>query len=626
VTDFFGRLKDGGQEGFDNGKEGIVWSFPVANPDQITRIKLSPLSETGFNADRSRFCNATSDPDPVNQTFCPDPSPSPNVQLIQNTPQGCFPNQLHAAVIRGGRLYLPNICAQPEPPVRFNVNIQAVVHVVDVNAGLEAADRHVNLNAQITTETPPAEPTTSLGRLFGNDIVAIDSWAGGNFLIVSRGGNYVLRARLVNGKLDIGVPNVVRFKTGNIPTGVVVRNGLTAYVNNEVDRSVTILDLAANQTILPDVSSSAPPEPGSFDHGVLIGKLVFFTALGVPDNGLVGTQIRDINPLASRGKQSDNAWSTCASCHPAGLADGVTWMFPDGPRQTIPLDALYSKTNGAHDTRINNWSAARDSVTDFNNNSRGVQGGCGFASDDFAVAPNTCNPLGAPAPLPAANPAIYDHGISEGASEALDLETLWAQTVRPLNLPKPAANAAAREAGAGVFEGRCASCHGGPKWTKSQVLYLDNPALDNAFAAGGIARDTGLTVTANQSVQYQDSTVDTGILKFLEDIGTFITTNPTDIEIRGAGAAIGSRSLGGLGFNVPALLSTAYHAPYFHDGAAQTLEQVLELHALEGGTIQSVLNATERTNVLAFLRALDGRTALFESDADIFKDPFRDLP
>ncbi len=622
MTDFYGRLKVGGQEGFDNGKEGRVWTFPVANPGAITEIKLSPIADTGFTADRSRFCNATADPDPVNQTFCPDTSPAPNLQLIQNSPQGCFPNQLHAAVIRGRRVYLPNICAQPEPPVRFNVNVQAAVHVVDVTSGLEATDRHVNLNAQIRDEAAPSDPTASLGKLFGNDIVAIDSWAGGNFVIVSRGGNYVLRAKLVNGKLDIGLPNVVRFPTGNIPTGIVVRNGQTAYVNNEVDQSITILDLAASQTILPDVSSSRPPTPGSFAHGVLLGKLVFFTALGVPDNGLVGTQIRDIKPLEDRGKQSENAWSTCASCHPAGLADGGTWLFPDGPRQTIPLDALYSKINGAHDTRINNWSAVRDSVTDFNNNSRGVQGGCGFASDDFAVAPNACNPAGSPT-LPAQNPAIFDHGLSQGASEALDFETLWAQTVRPFNMPKPVRTATAREAGKGVFEGNCASCHGGAKWTKSQVVYLNNPALDEA---GGVARDPGLTLTANQAVSYQDADFDSGILKFLEAIGTFITTNPVDIEIRGAGAAIGTRSLGTLGFNVPALLSTGYHAPYFHNGAAQTLEQVFELHALDGGTIQNVLSTAEQTNLLAFLRAIDGQTSLFESDTDIFKDPTRDLP
>ena len=175
--------------------------------------------------------------------------------------------------------------------------------------------------------------------------------------------------------------NVVRFKTGNIPTGIAVR-GRFGYVNNEVGHSVSILDLNSNgNTVAFNVPSSEPPKPGTHEHAVLLGKLVFFTALGVSDNGLVGQQIRAIDPLLFRGKQSNNAWSTCGSCHPAGLSDGVTWIFGDGPRNTIPLDGLYSKINGPHDIRINNYSAARDSVTDFNNNSRGVQGGVGFASD-----------------------------------------------------------------------------------------------------------------------------------------------------------------------------------------------------------------------------------------------------
>ena len=195
-----------------------------------------------------------------------------------------------------------------------------------------------------------------------------------------------------------------------------------------------------------------------------MGQLVFFTALGVPDNGLVGMPVREIFPLDFRGKQSRDAWSSCGSCHDEGLADGVTWIFGDGPRQTIPMDGLYSKVNGAHDTRINNWSAARDSVTDFNNNSRGVQGGVGFASDP---------PFSAAAP----NPNIFDHGISQGASEALDFETTWAQTIRTLNSPQPE-HPEDLDAGAAVFEENCASCHGGAKWTKSQVLYLNNPGYN----------------------------------------------------------------------------------------------------------------------------------------------------
>jgi len=382
-------------------------------------------------------------------------------------------------------------------------------------------------------------------------------------------------------------------------------------VNNEVGHSVSILDLNSNgNTVAFNVPSSEPPKPGTHEHAVLLGKLVFFTALGVSDNGLVGQDIRAIDPLLFRGKQSKDAWSTCGSCHPAALSDRVTWIFGDGPRNTIPLDGLYSKINGPHDTRINNYSAARDSMTDFNNNSRGVQGGVGFASDP---------PFSAAAP----NPAVFDHGISQGASEALDFETEWGETVRPLNQPQ----APTATAGATVFATNCASCHGGAKWTKSQVIYANNPALNRAFAAGGTVRDVGkLLITANQAVSYTDATLDPNPLQFIENIGTFIPTNP--IEIRGAGApnlaaGQGGTPLGGTpgGFNVPSLLGTGFHAPYFHNGAAQTLSDVFAQHGLGGGTIATTVSAAQQANLLDFLTSLDGRTPIQQSDGDIFKDP-----
>ena len=61
------------------------------------------------------------------------------------------------------------------------------------------------------------------------------------------------------------------------------------------------------------------------------------------------------------------------------------------------------------------------------------------------------------------------------------------------------------------------------------------------------------------------------------NVGTFDPANP--IEIRQNGAA----PLGAAGFNGPALLGVDYSAPYFHDGGAQTLEEVFELHQLPGG-------------------------------------------
>jgi hypothetical protein len=212
------------------------------------------------------------------------------------------------------------------------------------------------------------------------------------------------------------------------------RDGTRGYANNEANFSVTSMNVDDGSclTLQLDISSSTPPAPGSFAHEVLVGKLAFFTALGIPDNNVFTTPIRDIIPRNFKGKQSKDAWSTCGSCHPDGLADGVTWIFGTGPRQTKPLDGMFNKLTNAADQGLLNWSSVRGSNTDFNANSRATQGGCGFASDN--VAPGQCFTLGAMTP---ANLAIYDHGITQGASDALDAQTLWIfAAVRPLNQPQ----------------------------------------------------------------------------------------------------------------------------------------------------------------------------------------------
>src|SRR6516225_7543569 len=466
VTDAFAELNpnfsdpngfDGNGEARDQGKQGVVHAFPAGNGNPpITKITLAPLANSGFTANRiapNNFCGAAAH----SLIFCPDPN---NINNPINTadPQGVFPNQLTSGLIRFNRLYLPNIGSQPEPPEFFNVNVQALVYNVDVNALSEVPAEHVNLNNQIKVET--AQPPPSLDRTFGNDLVAIDGNAAGNtFLIVSRGGNQVFRAKLDPTTGQLNILNAAktrvdcRLQTGNLPSGVAMRkDGTRAYANNEANFSVTSMNTDNCLTLQLDIASSEPPAPGSFQHAVLVGKLAFFTALGIPDNDIFGTPIRDFIPRNFKGKASKDAWSSCGSCHNDGLSDGVTWIFATGPRRTIPSDGTFSKQN-PQDLRLLNWSAIRDSITDFNNNSRAVQFGCGFASDNFD--PGQCFAKGN---TTLANPAIYDHGILQGGSDALDAQTLWAfAAVRPLHQPQPADTTA----GQAVFAANCASCHGG---------------------------------------------------------------------------------------------------------------------------------------------------------------------
>jgi len=647
VTQLFGEVIDPARpDGFDDAKQGVVSSFRVGDAVSnaanaaVTRLLLKPMA-SGFNADRRNFCGLTRDALQTagtvkyfnsnadglgngaaalkNSTFCPDTT-STDISVdgpIGKVAQKVYPNMLFGLLLRGPKLYVANVGAQPEPPVRFNTNVQALVGVLSPVTNAETT-LSVNLNTFVPKETAPATPNQSLDKLFLNDIVAIDAdRRGRDFLVVSRGGNYVIRATLgADGKLTTLDANnkAIRLQTGNLPSGVVVaRNGNRAYVNNELNTSMSVLNLADNTVIARDVESSAPPAPGTQAHRNLVGKLAFFTALGVPDkldtngDGQFDIALRDINPLTHRGKASDNAWSSCASCHDDGHADNVTWIFETGPRQTIPLEGTFARNN-LNDQRILNWSAVRGSNTDFNNNARGIQGGRGFATDVDGVDKSAL---------------IYNHGPTRGVSDSLDALSEWVATVRAPNMP--AIPAATETHGRELFTANCASCHGGAKWTKSRTkgLYNDNPLLAQdpvgpAFFTGVTVNDATVSVAGPQVVKV---TRGANVLTILDNVGTFNIASP--IEIRGAAAVAGQTTQGfntfGLGgFNSPSLLGVAYSGPYFHDGSSHTLEDVAARHKLGDSTIAGSLSATDLADLLTFVKSIDDATPTIPNATDAF--------
>jgi hypothetical protein len=172
-----------------------------------------------------------------------------------------------------------------------------------------------------------------------------------------------------------------------------------------------------------------------------------------------------------------------------------------------------------------------------------------------------------------------------------------------------------REGLTGVNNVSCATCHGGAQWTRSLVDYNAPPSPSLASGAQEIV---GAEMTKTFS-QPGDSPL-TGVLI---DVGTFVAYDPVNKtgrvnEVRPNPADIGQRiaSLGAKGLNIPSLLSVANTAPYYHNGMATTLDDVLNGHFDGQGSsslkrVHFVPNNTDRAALIEFLKSIDGGTALF---------------
>jgi cytochrome c peroxidase len=143
-----------------------------------------------------------------------------------------------------------------------------------------------------------------------------------------------------------------------------------------------------------------------------------------------------------------------------------------------------------------------------------------------------------------------------------------------------------------VFEVQgCQNCHGGKNWTISALDYTPPP----------IASDVN----------------DAQLQRFLCKVGTFDPTLFTDgvsNEIR-ANTAVNTQARGGLGFNVPSLISVFASAPYLHSGAAAGLDDVLRsvTHRTAGRAdhLDFLTVPIFRRFLVQFLKSIDRDTTPF---------------
>ncbi len=455
----------------------------------------------------------------------------------------------------------------------------------------------INLNAAIDAQAPP--------KRFASIPTDIAFVANSQFgYVVSLAGDAAFRVDFSAEVPTVGVAGVANFlATGKSPRGIAVF-GSNAYTVNEVSRSISVLNLAAQSTVTENLESSPQPTtPAAV--AALKGQRFFETGLA---------------------RWSANGWVSCAACHPGGLTDNVTWVFPTGPRQTIDLTGTW--TPDGLTQRVLNWTAIFDELHDFELNTRGVAGGTGAIVTDVGLnADGSANV--------AAQTSLVGNDFNLGSAKALALEGATAAEwddieayLVSVRTPRArAVDVAAVTRGRAVFaSANCQNCHGGALWTLSERYYA--PVKDSDFTTLTLASQGVATV--GQVRPDQVRTVDMSLMHVLENddadaparhscvvrkVGTFDEAGPDN---RGAAEvrANGNAAQGADGFNVPSLLGVGRTAPYLHNGAAESLEQLLDPNGafqahLRAGNLVFVPSAGDVADLIAFLNAIDDDTAPF---------------
>jgi hypothetical protein len=156
----------------------------------------------------------------------------------------------------------------------------------------------------------------------------------------------------------------------------------------------------------------------------------------------------------------------------------------------------------------------------------------------------------------------------------------------------------------------CATCHGGPKWTRSFVDFPPPPSPEVGLGFGNervIGAELRQTATQGPNAGQEPGV--------LINVGTFTLGGGRQNEIRFNGADISQAiaPLGANGFNIPSLLSVHETAPYFYNGLAQTLEEVLNGSFDNNGGVRHhfVSDPGDLAALIQFLRSIDEKTMPF---------------
>lgn len=425
-----------------------------------------------------------------------------------NEATGCFPNQLYSAAVSADRLYVTSVCASPKGPVdpgpaervanNFKTLLHSAVFVVDTVNNVEVPSERL-----VLTETLDAnyrsdlEVTVSDQRmpLIPTEIVvgAPDASGQRQAYLSAMGSSAVYPiAFAANGTSSVGSEGhrFIDLRRA-MPGGLAVLSKGRALLFDDLKPGLRLLDLTSERQVAAVDTLS---HDWAHDESI-------------PQAERLSDDARDGRRLFSTGLTAwsfqGQAWSSCESCHPDGLSDGVTWRFARGPRRTLSLAGTYFRDEPTR--RVLLWGANVDELHDVEGIARSVSGGvggvvwnpyagvpgqdCRLLYDGKAPTPDNKTPE-CPAPLSTTfranglNGSLgllspHDKTHCEPSETPCDLNSsrdwekidAFTRAVRAPRAPR-GIDATRVSKGAALFvEMRCNACHAGPGWTLSQMFY-----------------------------------------------------------------------------------------------------------------------------------------------------------
>jgi DNA-binding beta-propeller fold protein YncE len=607
VPEFYGAPNDGvagstGPETRDDGRLGRVHTFTLPALIHLDTITLAPR-DSGMLAATGAWPN----------------------QVITSAGAGegvqVSPNQLWAVAVVGYQIYIPAIAVSPSGPPNVGANVQPVIYAADLVTGLEdtSSAGTTNLARLVIDKTF----TLNTAKLYLADIVDVSFVGSDLAFVLSRGADVLQRVDYASGTVAIGAagkPEQIDLAAGanpcRVPTGVVTsHDGTKAYLNCSYDRDLGVVDLATDSVTTTSVSSP-DPLPGSDDETINDGYRAFFTG---------------------RGRWSQDSYSACASCHPDGLSDNVTWVFGSGPRQSVSLDGAFSKSDSKQ--RVFNWAGIFDEMHDYERFARDVSGGVGSIASAASLAECATDEVivgftagGLQKPLKEINDAL-----AVRCNDDWDDIAAWVKTVRPPKA-RQLLDPVDVDAGAALLvDGKCHYCHGGSGFTLSRLFWV--PDGDDGVV--NLSSALALQATFPQPTDWpaswsydvithirpqpapipDDGTgpIEPGpigperVVCVVRNVGTFgkqgdpVLTDAIEVN------ALGARALGRGGYNIPSLYGLSTSAPYLHHGQARSLEELLTdpawLDHLQAAEPAFAPDATEVSQLVSYLLAIDGGAA-----------------